>query len=150
MNDLLRPVALLAGTAAVVVTLAVGLPAAGAQVHNPPTIHRLTFVSHELAATQLGNSAEVASERLIRNGRTIGYAAIWCRFDFATNTARCQVGAAFENGTLDVRSTFHAQTGSQAGVVTGGTGVYRHAAGTVSGHPGAHANETVVTIEYHT
>lgn len=125
----------IAATVAGAAALTLGLSAAGgaqAAGHH----HRLTVTSRELSSAQIGANKLVESDRLLTSGRTIGYTANTCAFDFSTHTALCVVSVALAHGQLYARATVNADTNALKGRIVGGSGAYRGAHGTVVGHPG--------------
>jgi hypothetical protein len=135
-------------TAAAATALAASAVAASA--HDVTTTHTLTFTSRQINATQVGQTVQLAADRDLRRGKTIGYDASSCHFDFAANEAHCRVAVTFKNGSMVGRFTFHADTNTARGVIVDGTGVYANATGTVRAHQGSRASDTIVTLQYQT
>jgi len=137
----------LAATAAVGTALVVGAATASAQQRT--TTHTLTFRSHQISSTQVGKAVDVEAHRDIHKGKTIGYDAISCHFDFQANVAHCRVALAFVNGTMAGRFSFGANTGAVHGAIVSGTGAYAGVTGTISGHPGSTPKDAIITLRYH-
>lgn len=142
MNNLHRGVtaAVLAGSAALALGLTTSSQAA-------TSTHTLRFTSHELGSRQLGSNKLVESDKLVRSGSVVGYTASRCAFDFSSHTAACVVSVALQNGTMSIRATVNADDNTLSGRVTGGTGAYRGATGTVSGTPGGR-NAEQITVHW--
>lgn len=126
----------LAGTA--VATLAFSGLAITGTSHAAPhraasTSHQLSFVSRTVASHRIGRNALIETDKAVRNGSVIGYTANSCTFDFAAATAHCLVTLARADGQLRTRVTVDNETGVVRGAVTGGSGAYSGATGTVAG-----------------
>jgi hypothetical protein len=110
--------------------------------------HRLSFTAHTLSSVQAGENHLIESDRAVKSGRTIGYTANSCTFDFDAGTARCLVTMARPKGQLRMRVTVDAQTGQSTGRVVGGTGAYHGATGTVTGQEGAKRDTVKITLHW--
>lgn len=141
-------IATLATTAAVGTVLVVGA-AAAASAQQQTTAHTLTFRSHQISSARAGSNGELEADRDLRNGRTIGYDAVSCHFDFATSVAHCRVALGLVNGTMTGRFTVGGNNGTVRGTIVGGTGAYAGVTGTISGHPTSNPKNTTITLRYH-
>ena len=135
--------------ATVAVGAAVAIGAATASAQQQSTTHTLTFRSHQISSTQVGQNVDLEAHRDVRNGHTIGYDAISCHFDFQAKLARCRVALALVNGTMAGRFTVSANSGAVQGTIVSGTGAYAGVTGTVSGHPGSSPKDAIITLRYH-
>lgn len=111
--------------------------------------HTLRFTTRELHTTALGKTEMAEADRLLAGGRTIGFGMTLCRFDFTTGVAHCNVTAAVKGGMLYGKIAVNGQQNTGTGSVTGGTGAYKDARGSIATHPARRKNETKVTITYH-
>ncbi|WP_151082954.1 hypothetical protein [Nocardioides cynanchi] len=129
-------------------SLVLAVAAAGAASPAPRTTsHRLTFTAHALSSVQSANHL-IESDKAVKSGHTIGYTANTCTFDFAAGKAHCWVTMALPKGQLRSKVTVDAQSGQSAGHITGGTGAYLGATGTVSGQQGADRNTVKITLKW--
>ncbi|HEY3530067.1 MAG TPA: hypothetical protein VGK78_13045 [Nocardioides sp.] len=112
--------------------------------------HTLTFRSHTLGSTNAGTGGHllIESDRAASSGRTIGYTANTCAFDFTTHQAHCYVSLARPRGQMRFKATVSVDTGAITGKVVGGTGVYKGITGTVTGHPSSTPDVPVITIHW--
>ena len=136
-----------AGAAALVGTGAFLLPAA-ASPHA--TTHTLKFIAVQKATHSFTKTSFGAQETdLNSKGKTIGFDEVYFKLTSAT--------AAAANVTLDTTGgmmygTFHLSlsTGKITnGKVTGGTGAFKGATGTITAKP-ISSTKTAVTVTYHT
>lgn len=110
--------------------------------------HALTFGVHTLASSQVGDRHLIESDKAVKDGRTIGYTANSCTFDFDAGVAHCLVTLARPQGQLRIAATFDPSSGDVQGRVTGGTGAYAGARGTASGTPGPRPDTQVITLRW--
>lgn len=139
---------LLCSTAVVLVASSLGATVAATAAPSAARTHTLSFATHTIASKTSG-SRLIEADRLVRSGSTIGYSANTCLFDFAAHTAHCTVTLARPQGQLRAKATINADTGTVSGRVTGGTGMYQGATGTVTGGPGAKPDVTTITVRWH-
>lgn len=125
----------------------VAATAAPSSAPSADRTHTLSFAAHTLASKTSG-SRLIEADRLVKSGSTIGYSANTCAFDFAAHKATCTVTLARLHGQLRVKATINADTGAVNGRVTGGTGVYHGATGTLTGSPGAKPGITDITVHW--
>lgn len=135
--------ALLAGGGLVLALAASGTASSAQQT----TTHRLSFTSHTLQSRQVRNEL-VETDKAVKAGRTIGYTANSCTFDFQKGLAHCTVAFARPAGQLRSRVTVDAQTGKVSGRIVGGSGAYRGATGTVTGGPGSSQDSVRITMTW--
>ena len=140
-------IAAMATAAAVGTTGAFLLPAASARA----VTHTLTFTSVQQATAKLSTTTQGAADKdLNKAGKVIGYDVLRFSFDPKTNTTSIGVAVDLSGGLL-----YGAMTESNGpvthGTVTGGTGAFKGAAGTITAKA---LNQTgtriAVTITYHT
>jgi hypothetical protein len=94
-------------------------------------------VRRRSASVQAGDNRLIETDKAVRSGRTIGYTANSCTFDFAAGQAHCWVSLARPKGQLRMRVVVDAENGQSSGRIVGGTGAYLGATGTVTGQEGA-------------
>lgn len=128
-----------AGTSAALVAgaTALALPAAAGSAS-----HTLTFTAVKQSQANLGKHAAVVSDHDVSGGKVVGYDLLTF-----TGSATGDVAVGLNGGLLYARLKF-SESGALSGKVTGGTGPYAGASGTVSGTAVA-KNRTKVTISYH-
>jgi hypothetical protein len=121
-----------------------------AAVSGGTASHTLTFTSHQLGSTNAGKGGHllIESDRAVSAGRTIGYTANTCAFDFATHQAHCYVSFARPRGQMRFKVTVDADTDAIAGKAVGGTGAYRGITVTVSGAATSNANVSRITVHW--
>jgi hypothetical protein len=112
--------------------------------------HTLSFVSHNLDSTQPANNHLLQAGQEEASGHTVGYSASTCTLEVPTRSLSCHLAEAQMAGMLYADFSISTKSGVVNGTVTGGTGAYNGASGTVSGHPGTHPNYVDITIVYHT
>ena len=110
--------------------------------------HQLTITAHALSSVQVGKDHLIESDKAVRSGHTIGYTANSCTFDFAASKAHCLVTFGRPQGQLRMRVTVNAQTGASSGRITGGSGAYSGATGTVTGQQGAKRDSVKLTLRW--
>jgi hypothetical protein len=110
--------------------------------------HQLTITVHPLDSTQVGEKHLIESDQATKDGKTVGYTANSCTFDFAAGVAHCLVTLARPQGQLRAKVTVDAQNNVAEGRIVGGTGAYRGASGTVSGGPGPKSGTQVITLTW--
>jgi hypothetical protein len=137
--------------AAIGAITASGIGAGAAPAFSAPVSHTITFTSHNLAALQTGSNHLLQDSELQRAGHTIGYSTSTCTFDLTTGIATCDVAASFVSGQLDGWAHIDTTDGTVNGTVTGGTGAFRHATGTITGGPSStQPGDVALSISYHT
>lgn len=138
-----------AGTAtAVAMTGAFLLPPANAR---PVTrSHTLTFTSVRIAATQFSRPVSAQDDKDVsKAGKVIGFDVLRFSADPKTHAAAINVAADLAGGILYGKMTSNGSPDIR-GTVTGGTGAFKGAKGTITArsldHTGA---RTAVTVTYH-
>lgn len=137
------------GTVAVLgVTGAVLLPgAAGART----VTHTLSFTAVQQVATQYSSTSGGAADKDVNKaGKVIGFDVLRFVFDPKTNTASIGVAITTAGGFL--YGVLH-QPGTSPvahGTVTGGTGIYAGATGTITATSNQTGSKTAVAITYQT
>lgn len=131
-------------------TAALAVTGAGIVQASPATAsHTLHFTSRELRTTPLGKTEMAEVDRDFAASKTLGFNATHCTFDFTTGVAHCNLAAAFKGGMLYGKIAVNGMQGTGKGTVTGGTGAYKGARGTVTSQPTSRKSDTKVTIVYH-
>ena len=132
--------AVLSGTAAFLLPAAAGA--------NTAT-HTLKFTSVRQATAKFSKTVGAAQDKDVKNGTVIGYDMLRFAFNPKTNTASIGVALDTKDGFLYgvLRESGGAVT---HGKVTGGTGKYAGATGTITARSNNAATRSAVTITYHT
>ncbi len=136
------------GTAALGVTGAMLLPGA-ASAHA--TTHTLTFTSVQQAAVQYSSTTSGSEDKdVTKAGKVIGFDVARVVFNPQTNSL--SIGVAITNSGGFLYAALHQPATSQVahGTVTGGTGSYAGATGTITATSNKAGNKIAVTITYHT
>jgi hypothetical protein len=134
----------LAGTCAVVV------PAASASASAPKT-HTLSFTSVQEAVHNYSQTISSQQDRDVNKaGKVVGYDLLYLVFNPKTETAKLNFTAVTSGGFV-----YGVASASSSpvihGTVTGGTGAFKGAAGTiVAKNLNPSGSKTAVTITYHT
>lgn len=124
-----RTTALVAATAALA-TAGLGLALDGpASAHT--TTHTLTFTSRQIA-DHIVNDTDIAASKEVQQGSVTGYDLTRCHVDVQTHVAHCDVAIARAAGMLYGRAHVNVVTGKGSGTVTGGTGRFAGATGTIA------------------
>ena len=138
-----------AGTAALIAAGALALPAA-ASAHT--TTHTLTFISVTKSSVMFTNTTGAQQDTDVNSaGKTVGYDMLYFTANSKT-TAAVNVTVDTKGGFLYGTLTVNLNTGAVTnGKVTGGTGVFCRASGTITAKNLNQAGtRTAVTITYHT
>ena len=136
--------AALAGACAVVV------PAASASTCAPKT-HTLTFISVQEAVHDYSRTISSQQDRDVNQaGKVVGYDLLYLVFNPKTKTARLNFTAVLSGGFVYGVASASSNPVIH-GTVTGGTGAFKGAAGTiVAKNLNPSGSKTAVTITYHT
>jgi len=121
--------ALVAGTSALAVA-AVGLGLDGPAAAHAVT-HTMTFKTHQIT-DRIVHDVDVATDKNVAHGSVVGYDVTSCRVNVQTHIARCQVALARAGGLMYSRAHVNVVTNRGGGTVTGGTGRFAGASGTIS------------------
>ena len=106
---------------------AVGLPASGsAQVHT------MRFTAFQTANHNIGKNRFVSTDVERHKGQVVGYDAVSGSFNSHTGIFSVNGALAHRGGLLYVTAT-ETEAGVLTGKITGGTGAYKGAKGTVTG-----------------
>jgi hypothetical protein len=116
------------GDALATAALGLGLDGA-ASAHT--TTHTLSFRSHQIA-DRIINDTDLAASKELQNGNVTGYDLTRCKVDVVTHRAHCDVAIARAAGMLFGRAHVNVDTGKGSGTVTGGTGRFAGATGTIT------------------
>jgi hypothetical protein len=136
------------GTAAALTgTGAFLLPAAAS---TRPVTHTLTFTSIQQATVNFSRTTGGSEDKDVNKaGKVIGYDILRFSFNPKTNTASISVALVTKDGLL--YGSLHESNGpATRGTVTGGTGIFRGATGTITAKSNKNGTKTAVTITYHT
>ena len=141
----------IAGAGAAVVLAGTGallLPAV-ASAHS--TTHTLKFTAVQLKSSNFSKTAGGSAEKDVNSaGKIIGYDATNFQFNPATNTASGGVALSTSGGFLYGALKFTSTSNVVHGTITGGTGAFKGATGTITGTQNKAGTQTAVTITYTT
>ncbi len=135
-----------AGMAAAIVVAGIGVAAASSS-NTSATSHTMRFVGSQLKDVQAGYS-DVATDKNTWKGKTTGYDVTSCVIDIQSHVANCKVAVARANGILYGHAKVNVDTGEGSGKVTGGSGGFHGATGTMTISPGSDQNSNKITITY--
>lgn len=122
-------IAIVAGAAALGIA-AIGLGLDGAASAHAVT-HTMTFTNRQIADKVI-NDVDVASDKNLKHGTVVGYDVTSCRIDLDTHVAHCAVALSRPVGLMYARAHINVDTGRGGGAVTGGTGRFAGATGTIT------------------
>jgi hypothetical protein len=132
--------AALSGTAAFLLPATAGVGTA---------THTLKFTSVQQATVRFSKTIGAAEDKDVKNGTVIGYDVLRFAFNPKTNTA--SIGVALDTKGGFLYGVLRESGGSVTrGKVTGGTGKYAGATGTITARSNKAGTRTAVTITYHT
>ena len=139
-------IAAMATAAAVGTTGAFLLPAASARA----VTHTLTFTSVQQATAKLSPTVQAAEDKDIKAGKVIGYDVL--RFSFNPKTSTTSIGVAVDlSGGLLYGVMSESSGPVTHGTVTGGTGTFKGATGTITAKALDQTGTRIaVIITYHT
>ena len=143
-------IAAIAAATALAGTCAVVVPAASASASAPKT-HTLSFTSVQEAVHNYSQTISSQQDRDVNKaGKVVGYDLLYLVFNPKTETAKLNFTAVTSGGFV-----YGVASASSSpvihGTVTGGTGVFKGAAGTiVAKNLNPSGSKTAVTITYHT
>lgn len=138
-------IAAMATAAAVSSTGAFLLPAASARTAT----HTLAFTSVQQATVQFSKTTGASEDKDVsKAGKVIGYDVLRFTFKPKTNTASIGVAVDLKGGFL---YGVMRESGAPVlhGTVTGGTGAFAGAKGTITARSNKNGSRTAVTIRYH-
>jgi hypothetical protein len=137
--------------AATLVTLSLTATAfTAALAEASSTSHTLRFTSIETAQKVLPKSHFAATDRDVVKGKTIGYDVVSGVAPSNSASLVIDIAASVPGGMIYGHCRQSLKTGALTGKVTGGTGKFRGASGTITGHPtGKHGQATAVVVTYH-
>lgn len=145
-STLIPRAGLAAGMAATVVAAGIGV-ATAATGSAATTSHTMRFVGSQLKDVQSGYT-DVATDKNTWKGKTTGYDVTSCVIDIHTHVATCKVAIARAQGILFGRAHVNVDTGKGSGTVTGGSGGFHGATGTMTIEPGPNQDSNKITINY--
>ena len=123
-----------------------GLVPAGlalASAHSPSAT-TIKFVATQTGQHRTSKTTFVATGKDTRGGKLIGYYTLSCKRTSAT-VAKCGGAGSFSRGMIYFKFPLSTKTGTFSGKVTGGTGAYSGATGTITGKA-ISKNKEAVTI----
>jgi hypothetical protein len=122
------------------------LPAAASPSH---ATHTVKFTSVALKDVSFAKTSQGETDKAIVAGKIIGFALVDSNFDPKTMTGKGGLTVMLKNGFIDATLTF-GDSPVTHGTVTGGTGRYKDATGTVVGkNLNKAGTKTAVTITWH-
>ena len=138
-----------AGAAAVLAGTGALLLPAVASAHS--TTHTLKFTAVQLSQANFSKTSGGSAEKDVNSaGKIIGYDVTNFQFNPTTNTASGGVALSTSSGFLYGALKFTSTSNVVHGTVTGGTGAYKGATGTITGIQNKAGTQTAVTITYTT
>ena len=145
MNTALKRAGIgLAGTALIIgAGGAATLPASGS---DKTTTHTLRLNSITKGGHQVGPRSFAGIDVDKRHGKILGYDTVSGKFNIKTHIAVLDVAAALRGGLLYIHGRSN-EAGDFAGKVTGGTGRFHGATGTVTGTQ-VNNNTTKIVVHY--
>jgi hypothetical protein len=123
-------ITILAATTALATAAGVGLLLEGPASAHAVT-HTMTFKTRQIT-DKIINDVDVATDKNLQAGKVIGYDVTSCRVNVDTHIARCAVALARPAGLMYARARLNVVTGHGGGTVTGGTGRFAGATGTIT------------------
>ncbi len=132
------------GAAAVVGAGAFVIPAVASA---SSTTHTMKFTAVALKQAQFSRTTFGQTEKDVRNGKIIGFDVINGRFNPATNSMRGNVALSMKGGILYGALRFSNGPVTR-GRITGGTGKFAGATGTIYGKSNSTGNRTAVVVHY--
>ena len=115
------------------------------------TTHTLTFTSVQQASVQYSSTTGGSADKDVNKaGKVIGFDV--ARFVFNPQTNTISIGVAITNSGGFLYGALHQSASSPVshGTVTGGTGIYAGATGTITATSNQAGNKIAVTIKYQT
>jgi hypothetical protein len=140
-----RSIAAAGAAVALGTTGALVLPAV-ASAHSASHTLKLTAVTNKSISFTRSTAANQETD-LNSKGKTVGYDDVWFKI-MGPRTATAWVAFDLKGGFLYAKASTTNGGKTFKGTVTGGTGAYKGATGTVTGKAGKH-NKTAITIKYH-
>jgi hypothetical protein len=138
------------GAAALAVTcLSAGSASASAAPAAAGPTHSLRFMAVQLVMLQAGAS-QVTASRDVQHGTVTGTNVVTCGVDLSTHRAACDAAIARPDGLIYAHVVISLDTGHGRGRVSGGTGHFKGASGTISVTPGSVPETTWVALSYRT
>jgi hypothetical protein len=143
-------IAAIATTAALAGTCAFVVPGASASTTAKPKTHTVSFTSVQESLVNYSRTVSSQQDRDVNKaGRTVGYDLLYIVFNPKTETARLNFTAVTSGGVV-----YGVASASSSpvlhGTVTGGTGIFKGAAGTLlAKNLNKAGTRTAVTITYH-
>jgi hypothetical protein len=135
-------------------TTAVGLAltavAAAPQLGSAaPATHTLKLIAHQTASHSSGKNGFLGADtdRSAKTGEVVGYDSITGHFNLKTHLVKIDAAVALKGGLLTAHLSGSGDTNRFDGTITGGTGKYAGAQGTIHTH--GKGKRTVITFEYH-
>jgi hypothetical protein len=125
------------------VAAATGVPAVAASSAKTVTQH--FDAKSSSSVLMLSKTSYVLTDKDVESGKKIGRDVLYCT-DTGTGTSHCHVAFAQKGGLLYAKFALPDTTGVLTGKVTGGTGRFAHAKGTLAGQA---VSQTDVKITLH-
>jgi hypothetical protein len=132
------------GLAAAVVAATAAVPALAAS--GAKTVTERFAAESSSSPLFVGKTSFVSTDNDVHSGKTIGRDVLSCT-DSGTGASHCHVAFAQKGGFLYAKFALTDTTGVLKGTVTGGTGSYAHAKGTLAGQAVSH-KKVRITLRY--
>jgi hypothetical protein len=139
------------GTTAIglALTAVAAAPQLGSAAPAGAVTHTLKLVAHQTASHSAGKTGFLGADtdRSPKTHEVVGYDSITGHFNVKTHRVKIDAAVALKGGLLTAHLTGSGDTNTFDGTITGGTGKYAGAQGTVQTH--GKGKRTVITFEYH-
>jgi hypothetical protein len=130
--------------AAVLATTALAVPALAADGAKTVTQH--FDAKSSSSPLTFGKTSYALTDDDVTHGKKIGRDVLFCT-DTGKGTSHCHVAIAQKGGLLYAKFALADTTGALKGAVTGGTGTFAHANGTLAGRAVSH-HDVKITLHY--
>ena len=136
------------GLAAAVATATVAAAVAGPAMaaSGTKTVTQHFDAQSSSSPLQLSKTSYVLTDNDVAGGKTIGHDVLYCT-DTGTGASHCSVAFAQKGGLLYAQFALSDATGALKGTVTGGTGSFAHAKGTLTGQA-ISQKDVKITLHY--
>ena len=145
-----KPIAAAVAVAAIGGLTYAAIPGSGSAAPERASAHVKRVVLHEIRAHQLGARSFAGVDRIRsrESGKIVGFDSFTGTFNPRTDRSRIWVGIALRGGTMQGRVSQRDESSRFRGLILNGTGTYRGARGSITGHSVDDSNRTVVTLRY--
>lgn len=135
-----------AATAAVAVAVVTAAAVPSVAASETKTVTQHFDAKSSSSPLVLGKTSYVLTDNDVAKGKKIGHDVLYCT-DTGTGTAHCHVAFAQKGGLLYAKFALTDTTGVLKGTVTGGTGRFADARGTLAGQASSQ-KAVAITLHY--